>query len=212
MRIRGVFCGPSCAKSWAMFDSRFPNPTRVSSLIDELAHKRGYRLSQKDFHYIPLAPPREALNTFCGSKGMTIEQFRKMCAAGFDVTILRPPYITEKQVIVAECERMSRISKTGRLVHVDDVNCLMVPAAEFAKRRQEGLEIFAGIGARRLTDFIGDKSLPHTAVDHIPKQKSAPETSTSTKNGRIKRPLPPLDPQALTPPTKRQRTPKKIAK
>jgi hypothetical protein len=80
----------------------------------------------------------------------------------------------------------------------------MVPAAEFARRRREGLEIFAGVGAKRLTDFIGEKrSIAFTAakakapLPHVP--------TLPVKNGRIKRPLPLAAPQAL-PPSKYSKT------
>jgi hypothetical protein len=208
LRIRGVFCGPSCAKAWALIGSRFPNPSYVENLIYDLAHKRGYFPPEKKFHYIPAAPPRETLAMFCGPEGLTIDQFRGLCASGFDVNVLHPPYITEKQVIVAECERMSRISRTGRLVHIENVDSLMVPAAEFVRRRREGLEIFAGVGAKRLTDFIGKP--PPKKPNRLPPADFSPQTSaaaatTPVKNGRVKRPLPPADPQAI-PPAKRQRT------
>jgi hypothetical protein len=202
----------------------------IDNLINDLAHKRGYFPPNRKFFYIPIAPPRETLCTFCGPEGLSIEQFRGLCAAGFDVNVLHPPYITEKQVIVAECERMSKLSKLGRLVHVDDVNCLMVPAAEFAKRKRVGLEIFAGVGAKRLTDFIGKKtsvtsptsfsplppppppsSLFRPLAGQIPTAAQAqpigPGTARSQpiKNGRIKRPLPITNPQAV-PLTKRPRS------
>jgi hypothetical protein len=203
LRIRGVFCGPSCAKSWAFVGDRFPNASNIDNLINELAHKRGYMPPGRKYFHISAAPPRESLYTFCGPEGLTIEQFRGLCAAGFDVSVLHPPFITDKQVIVAECERMSRMARMGRMIHTENANCLMVPAAEFAKRKREGLEIFAGVGAKRLTDFIGKKQ-PAQGASSAPAPTPALAT-TPVKNGRVKRPLPPANPQAL-PPSKRQRT------
>lgn len=196
-RIRGVFCGPSCAKAWAIKSCGLSNTSRIDSLINELAYKRGFLPPGQKSFYIPLAPPRETLNTFCGPDGLTIEQFRGMCAAGFDVEILHPPYITEKQVIVAECERMARISRHGRLVHVEDVDCLMMPASELAKRKREGQEIFAGVGAKRLRDFFKpDGSSTAKTTVHV---KHEAQAGIPSKNGKIRYPLPPATPLAKWP-------------
>jgi hypothetical protein len=152
-RIRGVFCGPSCAKAWASVDGNFSNVERVNSLIDILSRMRGY----EKVWPIPKAPPRTALNTFCGPEGLTIEEFRGMGLKGFDVHILYPPFITDKQVIVAECEKMSRMARQGRICHENTPGECMMSAVEFVRRRKQGSEIFAGVGARRITDFISSK-------------------------------------------------------
>jgi hypothetical protein len=200
LRIRGVFCGPSCAKAWALVDRRFHNACYVESLINELAHKRGFLTPDRRHFYIPPAPPRESLDIFCGSEGLSIGQFRGLCAAGFDVGILRPPIITEKQIIIAECERMQRISKmpAHRTMHVDEIDGLIIPAAVYAKRRREGFEIFAGVGAKRLTDFIGTATQKPVGKPRPPppdNNKTAP--APPTKSGKIKKPLPIIKPQAL---------------
>lgn len=203
--IRGVFCGPSCAKAWAITDGKFVNAGRICSLINELAKKRGFLSPDRETLYIPTAPPRETLYTFRGSDGLTIEQFRLLCANGFDVTLLFPPYITEKQVIVAECERMSKMAHQGRTVHMDDVNGLMIPAAEFAKHRRQGLEIFAGIGARRLTDFIGNKVNKSVSLS-----SNQTNTTVTSNEPRKKRPISPV--QSIKPVQKDHTLPNKKQK
>ena len=242
MRIRGVFCGPSCAKAWAFAGDRTANHSHIDAMINSMAKMRGFRhATTATTLYIPPAPPREALDIFCGSGGMTIEQFRGMCAAGFNVTVLFPPFITEKQVIVAECDRMARIVRhQGRVGHVDAPEGFMVPAVEYARRRREGMEIFAGVGARRLTDFINQRpaavaTMTTPPVPRDPRRSNdlqpprpppicAPPTrdndtttlrrrqkqataepafpSIGVRNGRMKRPLPEIEPLA-----RRRRTP-----
>jgi hypothetical protein len=241
VRIRGVFCGPSCAKAWAIADAPGANPSHIDALINALAKLRGFRATDGTRLYIPPAPPREALAIFCGGEGMTIAQFRGMCASGFNVTVLRPPFITEKQVIVAECDRMVRmIRHQGRVGHVDAPEGFMVPAAEYARRRREGLEIFAGVGARRLTDYLPSARAarpppppptPSSIVPAVTRPAAAPPNDKvdddagrkrslpplaplpsserrpmcGVRNGRMKRPLPQLEPTAARPPAKRRR-------
>jgi hypothetical protein len=197
LQIRGVFCGPSCAKAWAWVDGRFTNPRHVDALIDALARKRGFCPPGKKYLYIPAAPPRTALNTFCGSDGLTIEQFRGLCAEGYDVLVLHPPYITEKQVIVAECEKMARAVRHGRVAHVDNPDDLMLSAADFARRRKTGLEIFAGVGVKRLTDYLdrGQAAQVSAAVPDAAQQTQA-DCGGAGHRGKIKKPFPKIEPTA----------------
>lgn len=199
VRIRGIFCGPSCAKAWAYSgESRIQNTATVSSLIDMLATKRGYSLHRKGvcvaigkkriMPYIPPAPPREVLQMFRGPDGMTIEQFRGMPALGFDVEVLYPPFVCEKQVIVAQCDRTNRIAMQGRAAHRDSPDDLMISAAECARRRKAGLEIFAGVGARRLTEYLDEKpsssiiiSAPPPLHRPIPTEKKIAKTPSIFK-------------------------------
>jgi hypothetical protein len=193
-RIRGVFCGPSCAKSWAMVDGHFSNPSYVDNLINMMANLRGFCPPGRKHAYIPSAPPRTALQTFCGPEGLTIEQFRGLCAAGFDVSVLHPPYITEKQVIVAECDRMARVARQGRVVHVDAPDGYMVSATEYAKRKREGMAIFAGVGAKRLTDYLGVP--PGAGVAAALAAKSV--NVDVGHRGRVKKPFAAMAPMAST--------------
>ena len=153
LTIRGVFCGPSCAKAWAFSSNIFSNLGNIEYLINMLAQKRGYCQEGKRTVYIAAAPPRESLDIFCGPEGMNIAQFRGMCACGLDVNVLYPPIITEKQIIIAECERMQRAATHGRITHVDTLDNMMMSAVDCARRKREGFEIFAGVGTRRLSDY-----------------------------------------------------------
>lgn len=150
-RVRGVFCGPSCAKAWATINMYKPN----FHIIDELAFSRGFRSPDGKRMYIPKAPPRECLQDFSGVLGMTIEQFRGLCAKGIDVNLHAPPFITQMQVITAESRNLKQWGNDkNRPMHYETPAELMVSGLELAKRKREGFEIFAGIGAKRLTDFF----------------------------------------------------------
>lgn len=194
LRILGVFCGPSCAKAWAISDGCLGNSVdRVLFMIDWLAQRRGFCCDGKSFVFVPPAPPRTALQMFRGPSGLTIAQFRGLCAAGFDVSILSPPYITQKQVIVADCTRMSMAAKAGRVTHVDSPEAYMMSAAEYAERRRAGLEMFAGVGVRRLSEYLAP----------------AAQSQGQGHRGKVKAPLPPAPPMALNP-KKRKRKDKKM--
>jgi hypothetical protein len=218
MRIRGVFCGPSCAKAWVVSSNFFSNYSHVFEMIDTLARSSGFKNPKDNSICITTAPPRESLNVFCGSEGLTIEQFRGLCACGFRVSVLHPPFITEKQVIVAECEQMARAVKYGRIGHIDTPDGFMISAAEYArKKRNEGMEIFAGIGSKRLTDYVEKmkKTQITTQPPPLPQQPfnidttilptPPPKISSIGRNGKIKRPLPIIEPMAKSPGKKRRR-------
>lgn len=153
--INGVFCGPSCAKAWARHDGRFTKYEDVAFLIDKLAKMRGFNRDGKRLFIAREAPPRQSLEIFRGAgNGLSIEQFRGLCDRGFDVTLLNPPYITHKQIIVADCERQVNAIKKGRVCHIESVKSMSMPAMEAARHRKEGFEIFAGVGVKRLKDFL----------------------------------------------------------
>ena len=182
---RGVFCSPSCAKAWALHDVKFADPHRICMFIDNLAKSRGYRLLRTPFDdygdmgletdgihpvstadttipsvyhvHIPVAPPRETLQMFRGKDGLTIEQFRTVSKLGFDVQILSPPCITQKQIILGECEKLLTMYRKGIVCHKDDPNALNMSAMAFARQRKQGLKVFAGLGAKRLADYLEAK-------------------------------------------------------
>lgn len=232
--IVGVFCGPSCAKAWAVHDGRFLDAQRVPSLIDELARSRGFCSRPTagatttigsssssssgvvpkgpvgphgPILHIPEAPPRTVLKMFRGEPdGLTIEQFRGLCSCGFDVRVLEPPYITHKQVLVAEHRRLMDMAKTGRICHVESSDSYALTALELARQRREGVKIFAGIGVRRLDEFFGKgaSASASAAVAALAATRPMSTTTTITKTTvvktvkeephRAKRPLPPTTP------------------
>lgn len=168
--VRGVFCGPSCAKTWITRDSGIPNTAQALFLVDELAKYRGYCPPNKKWLYIPPAPPRTVLKMFRGRDGMTIEQFRGLCANSFDISILDLPYVTQKQIVLAEFTRLMKIARTGRICHAEEAKDFALTALEVAQRKRDGLEIFAGVGSKRLSDYFSalssrsSSSLPATAT------------------------------------------------
>ena len=169
--VVGLFCGPSCAKAWANTEGGFSNIQDIMAFIDFLAKGRGYCKEGQKFFVATMAPPRQTLEIFRGmGHGLTIEQFRGLCSCGFEVNILNPPFITHKQIIVADCDRQIRAMKSGRVCHVEDVKSMALPAMEAARQRKEGLEIFAGVGTKRLKDFLDQKS-----ASGAPKEKIAEE-------------------------------------
>lgn len=164
--VIGVFCGPSCAKAWALREGGFADgSSSVVHHIDRLAKCRGYCDKGMKFFVAPPAPPRQALSMFRGEgDGMTIEQFRDLCAKGFEVELLNPPMITHKQVLVADCSKQIKAQKSGRICHVESVNSMSLSAMEAAKARKEGLEVFAGVGTKRLRDFFAPDSTTTAAA------------------------------------------------
>jgi hypothetical protein len=160
-RVRGIFCGPSCAKAWALGTYSEYSKPKVLALVDELARSRGFiDESNKRIRaiHIPVAPPRETLQMFSGRDGFTIEEFRALCAVGMDVKVLDPPFITHKQVVVAECDKLMQKTKRGQSCHRENPESMHMSAMELASRKQRGFQIFAGVGARRLTDFLGPQN------------------------------------------------------
>lgn len=191
--IMGVFCGPSCAKAWARSEGRFANVEDVMFHIDTLAKMRGYCKEGQKFFVCVAAPPRQTLEMFRGAgHGLTIEQFRKLCACGFEVTLLNPPFITHKQIIVGDCDKQVKARKCGRVCHVENIKSMSLSAMEAARQRKEGLEIFAGVGTKRLKDFLGprEKSIeaptpppdPFEAMQRM--RFAAPQTNTPAKKVR----------------------------
>ena len=184
-RIQGVFCGPSCAKAWAA--TRTCNPSKVVyPCIDRLAVSRGFMdpKSNRRYVYIPPAPPREALKIFSGEGGMTIEEFRGMCACGFDVKMLEPPTITYKQVIVAECNNLISFEKSRKgkaIIHKESIESMTQSATDIAMKKRQGLSIFAGVGARRLTEFFGSQT-----TKSEPEKRKLPQTKDTEGNKRRK--------------------------
>lgn len=140
---------------------RFARLDEVLRLIEELARSRGYSREGEPRRLlrIPEAPPRQALAMFRGEgNGLTIEQFRGLCANSFDVALLDPPYITPKQILVADCEKIMKASRTGRVCHLETPHTLYISATDAAKQKREGLQIFAGVGVKkRLSDYFGEK-------------------------------------------------------
>jgi hypothetical protein len=211
LHVMGVFCGPSCAKAWAVHDGRFLDAQRVPSLIDELARSRGFCPKNRTLIHIPEAPPRTVLKMFRGeTEGLTIEQFRGLCACEFDVKVLDPPYITHKQVLVAEHRRLLDMARTGRICHVESSDSYALTALELARKRRDGVRIFAGIGARRLDEFFGTQPMarqqqqePIMSIETVSTFSTTTSVPTAAaQQHRTKRPLPPTHPYT---PVKKER-------
>jgi hypothetical protein len=197
--VRGVFCGPSCAKAWAAQESRFLQAQHIDYLIDVLARLRGFCPPGKKWLHIPTAPPRNVLKMFRGSEGMTISQFRKLCACSFEVKLLEPPVITQKQVIIAEFSRLEDIAKKGRICHREMDADASASTTEIAQRRREGLEVFAGIGARKLNEFFGPSRAGHPPV---------PVRAAAAPPARAAVPAPPPPAASATAPAKQKQPPR----
>jgi hypothetical protein len=138
--VIGVFCGPSCAKAYAL-NTGYGSYEKISSWISLIAPYYGY-----DPH-ITVAPPRELLDMFSGECGMTIDKFREYCQCGCQVRIMQPIFTTQEQCIIAEANNLKKKQRSGHIVHLmcpDDIeNKLTV------KRR-----IYPGKNARMMSDFI----------------------------------------------------------
>jgi len=100
----GIFCGPSCAKAYIGNQPHSSsNFGAVCNWIDEIARDYyGYVTKTGGTVHITPAPPKELLKEYCGDKGLTIQQFRTICAHGRSLKILKPGWITIKQVVEAE--------------------------------------------------------------------------------------------------------------
>ena len=148
-RVIGMFCGPSCAKAYACSGNRFSNSTVMCAWIDAIArYFFGYNNARGFCPRIPIAPPRELLQDFCGPKGFTIQQYRTACVHGRSLCILKPGWITVKQVIEGE-----HLTAQGRIFHPENLDNLPRTQDLVKERRMP----FAGRGARRLSDFFGKK-------------------------------------------------------
>jgi hypothetical protein len=128
----------------------------VYTFIDRVAEDfYGYRIHMEDGapkrSSIPLAPDKELLQDYCGPEGMTIEQFRAVCSCGRSIKVLPPAWITMKQVVQAEQQTAKQGRKIYHRENPDDI-----------QRTQDLVRVhripFAGIGARRISDFIKQKS------------------------------------------------------
>ena len=155
-RTIGMFCGPSCAKSYAVHVKHFSNLDNVFCWIETIATDLyGYRIQTDEGaplrSAVPLAPSKELLQKYCGPEGMTIEEFRNSCLCGRKVKLLDPCWITQKQVVQAE----QLVARKGKGVYhrenPDDI-----------QRTQDLVRVhripFAGLGARRLTDYMKPRS------------------------------------------------------
>lgn len=150
-RSVGVFCGPSCAKSYASRIKQYRNLDNVFSWIEIVATDYfGYRIGIDEggvkSSSVPFAPDRELLQKFCGPEGMTIEEFRSACECGRKIKLLEPNWTTQKQVVQAE----QVTAKVGRAVYHRE-------NPDEIQRTQDLVNIhripFAGIGAQRLSDY-----------------------------------------------------------
>jgi hypothetical protein len=155
-RVKGIFCGPSCAKSYAASSGALGSAHRIYGWIDEIALRFfGYATRTGDVHVAPLAPARELLQRYCGPKGFTIEQFRTACLHGRSIRLCRSNFVTEKQIVEAEqlTARMVTSHSGGRARsahHVDDPDNILTTRDLVKQSRMP----FAGRGARRLDDFM----------------------------------------------------------
>ena len=146
-RVRGAFCGPSCCKAYAT-ERDLPQKGNVMCWIDELAWDRyGY---DRKARATP-APPRELLAAFCGPGGFSIEQFRNAGKYGRRLRILRPGFITIKQVV--EAEQRSAAIYSGVIHKESYAQSSAARTADVVKKR----EVFPGKNVRRLADVISRK-------------------------------------------------------
>lgn len=163
--VTGIFCGPSCAKAYAA--GKYPNITHVYHWIEVIAHEfYGYTTNTGATPHIPVAPPRELLRDFCGPKGFTIQQFRSACVHGRSLVLLRPGWITLKQIVEAE-DSNARISTKVELAKEASAS---IKQSAFHPENPDAIQTtgslvritrvpFAGVGARRLDEFFGKKQL-----------------------------------------------------
>ena len=156
-RTLGMFCGPSCAKTYAAKIKSYANLETVFSFIDSIAEDfYGYCLHIDDGtprkSAIPMSPEKEILQRFCGPEGFTIEQYRNACACGRDIRLLPPMWITVKQVVQAE----QKCAKVGnrKVYHRENPDDIQRTHDLVRVRRIP----FAGLGARRMTDYLKQTS------------------------------------------------------
>lgn len=155
--LAGGFCGPSCAKAYAQHSLGLVNLGNVFAWIDEIAaNYYNYRTAKGHYVNIPVAPKKELLQKFCGPKGLTIEQYRTLCACGRKLTLLDPGFITLKQVIEAEDEFASRklVNGTNRVCHREDPDNIK-SIEDMVKVRRS---VYGGRGARPMSSFFQNKA------------------------------------------------------
>jgi hypothetical protein len=146
-KVKGMFCGPSCAKAYASSAYRCTDRRIVSIMywIGVIAKKYyGYPRGVR----IPLAPPREILREYCGPKGFTIEQFRTACARSRVIAILPFMSVTDKQIV--EAEQLNAKSH-GAPFHPENPDKIMTTNELVIQPRTS----YVGRGVRRLNEFFG---------------------------------------------------------
>ena len=151
--IAGGFCGPSCAKAYAKYASCVFNDQNVFAMIDQIAFQYfGYKTPKGHIPVIPIAPKKEVLQKYCGPKGLTITQFRTLCAHGRRLTLADPGFISQKQIIEAEdiTARRKDFNGLGRVFHAENPDD-MKPIEDMVRVRRP---VFGGRGARPLSEFF----------------------------------------------------------
>lgn len=150
--LAGGFCGPSCAKAYAKTASCICNSADVLFMIDQIAYAHfGYKTPTGLMPHIPVAPRKELLKKYCGPKGLSIQQYRSICAHGRRLKLLDPGYITMKQVIEAEdaTARQRDANGVGRVYHAEDPDNIR-SVQETVKMQRS---VFRGKGVRSITQF-----------------------------------------------------------
>jgi hypothetical protein len=155
-KVIGIFCGPSCAKAYAMTKDNIAVSSKICYFIEKIACDfYGYDLHTETGIYkkctIPVAPPKEILQKYCGSNGFTINQYRKMCMCGRSLKVLDMHFITIKQVIEAE-QQMARTH--NKVYHGENPDNIQTIDMLVTKKRVP----YAGAGVRRIADFIKAKT------------------------------------------------------
>lgn len=156
--LAGGFCGPSCAKAYAHDNSSMiGNIDNTLAMIDQIAFKYfGYKTAKGHTPIIPVAPKREVLKKYCGPKGLSIAQYRTLCAHGRRLTLMNPGFITLKQVIEAEdLNARMRVAGAARVFHAENPDDIK-PIEELVRVRRA---VFGGRGARPLSDFTTKRKL-----------------------------------------------------
>lgn len=148
------FCGPSCAKAYALYAGDMVNLPRVFAMVDCIAHRfYGYGSPGGHQAIAPVAPRKEVLAKFCGPSGQTIEQFRSLCQHGRSLVVHPPGFITVKQVLEAEdsnVRAMASVGGTSRVHHFDDPDDIK-PINELVRTKRA---VFCGKGIKPLNMFM----------------------------------------------------------
>ncbi|MDR3540750.1 MAG: hypothetical protein P4L69_07230 [Desulfosporosinus sp.] len=155
--IAGGFCGPSCAKAYAKFSTSISNTDNVCAMIDQIAFKYyNYKTPKGNVPLIPVAPRKEVLQKFCGPKGLSIKQFRTLCANGRMLTLLDPGFITHKQVLEAQ-ESVAKVRERNgrqRVFHPENPDDIKTVHDLVRVKRT----VFGGRGVRTIADFCSPKT------------------------------------------------------